>query len=50
MAQAPVYKGAGTFTSGTGALSVPLPTNAIEGDLLVLFAESENQDIATPTT
>ena len=48
MAIVPTYVGAGTYTNGTGALSVPEPSGVQNGDLLVLFCESENQDIATP--
>lgn len=50
MSTTPTYVAAGTYTTGVGALSVPMPAGIQAGDLLVLFAESENQDIATPTT
>lgn len=45
----PTHVGKGTFTSGTGALLVPAPAGIQNGDLLLLFVESANQVIATPT-
>lgn len=49
MSTFPTYVAAGTYTTGTGALSIPAPAGIAEGDLLVLFVESENQDISTPS-
>ncbi|HEX9896685.1 MAG TPA: hypothetical protein VGA85_03385 [Dehalococcoidales bacterium] len=45
----PTYKGAGTFTSGTGAITPPMPTGAAApaaNDILLLVVESENQPIS----
>lgn len=49
MTSIPTFVAAGTHVHGTGALSVGLPTGWAEGDLLIIFAESENQNISTPT-
>lgn len=43
------YVGAGTFTSGSGALTVPLPAGATTGDLLLMGVESANEAVATPS-
>jgi len=45
----PTYQGKGTFTSGAGALSVPVPAGYQDNDIFILFVESENQAIATPS-
>lgn len=54
----PQLVGAGTFTSGTGALSIPLPAGALgpqdsdklkNGDLLIMACESANQAFTTPS-
>lgn len=47
--QIPTHVGKGTFTSGTGALSVPPPGSLAADDLLLLVVESANEAIATPT-
>ena len=39
----------GAFTSGTGALNVPVPTGYEINDLLLLFITSANQAITTPS-
>lgn len=46
---APYYYSAGTFASGTGALSVSIPAGYVAGDLFLLLVESANQGIATPS-
>lgn len=40
----------GTFTSGIGALSVPMPASITTNDLLLLFIESENQTHTIPNS
>lgn len=45
----PRYIGKSAFTSGTGALTVAALTGTQAGDIIVLFAESANQTISTPT-
>lgn len=47
--QIPSFVAKGTFTSGTGALSVPPPAGIQDGDLLLLFVESANEAITTPS-
>lgn len=49
MAHVPTYVGKGAFQSGTGALTVPVPSGYRSNDLLLLAVESENQTINTPT-
>lgn len=44
----PTFQAIGTFTSGTGALSVPVPVGYQNNDVFVLFVESANEAIATP--
>ena len=44
-----IFVAAGTFTSGTGALSVPPPAGILNKDLLLLLCQSANQVIALPT-
>jgi hypothetical protein len=46
---APTFVDKGTFTSGTGALSVPPPASYQDNDVFLLFVESANEAIATPT-
>src|SRR5688500_11199076 len=48
-AHQPVYVAKGTFQSGTGALTVPMPTGIRNDDLLLLVVETANQVITTPT-
>lgn len=50
MGAVPYYINAGAFTSGSGAISVPIPTGAgyTDGDLLVLLVATANQAITTP--
>lgn len=43
------YQAKGTFTSGPGALSVPVPAGYQDNDVFLLFVESANQAITTPT-
>ena len=45
----PTFQAKGSFTSGVGALSVPVPTGYQDDDVFLLFVESANQAIATPT-
>lgn len=45
----PSFVNAGAFASGTGAISVAPPSGIAEGNLLLLFVESANQAIATPS-
>lgn len=45
----PRYIGKGAFQSGTGALTVPAATGIRAGDIIVIFVESANQAITTPT-
>lgn len=45
----PRYISKGAFQSGTGALTVPALTGTQAGDIIILFAESANQTINTPT-
>ena len=47
----PTWKAKGTFTSGTGALTVPWPTSGTYavGDFALLFIHSANETIATPS-
>jgi hypothetical protein len=44
----PTFVAKGTFTSGTAALTVPVPAGYQDDDLFLLFVESANQAIATP--
>lgn len=48
-AAVPTYQAKGTFTSGAGALSVPVPVGYQDNDVFLLFVESANQAITTPT-
>jgi hypothetical protein len=48
-AQIPTFVAKGTFTSGAAALTVPQPAGIQAGDLLLLFVETANQAMATPT-
>jgi len=48
-ANAPKFRSAGDFISGTGALTVTLPTGWQEDDLFLLFVETANQAVSTPT-
>lgn len=43
------YVGVGAFTSGTGAITVPMPTFIQTGDLLLLFVETAREPVATPS-
>ena len=45
----PRYIGKSAFASGTGALTVAALTGTQAGDIIILFAESANQTINTPT-
>lgn len=45
----PVFVAAGTFQSGTAALTVPPPAGYLAGHLLLLLVESANQAIALPS-
>lgn len=45
----PRYINKTAFQSGTGALTVPALTGTQAGDIIILFVESANQTIATPT-
>lgn len=45
----PTFQAKGTFTSGSGALSVPVPSGYQDNDVFLLFVESANEVIATPT-
>lgn len=45
----PTYVDKGTFTSGTGALSVPAPAGIQANDVLILAVESANEAITTPS-
>lgn len=48
----PTYKGSGTFTSGSGAITPPMPTGGAApaaDDILLLVVESENQAISLTT-
>ncbi|MBI4386742.1 MAG: fibronectin type III domain-containing protein [Elusimicrobia bacterium] len=45
----PVHACKGTFTSGSGALSVPVPTCYADNDVFLLFVESANETIVTPS-
>lgn len=45
----PRYIGKSAFASGTGALTVAALTGTLAGDIIILFAESANQTISTPT-
>lgn len=42
------YVGIGAFASGTGALSVGVPSGYQDGDIFVLAVESANESVATP--
>ena len=46
---APRYIGKSAFASGTGALTVAALTGCRAGDIIILFVESANQNINTPT-
>ena len=50
MGAVPYYINAGAFTSGSGAISVPIPTGAgySDGHLLILLVATANQAVATP--
>jgi len=43
------YLGKGTYTSNAAALSVPFYTGYAAGDIAILCATTDNQDITTPT-
>jgi hypothetical protein len=43
------YSAKGAFASGTGALTVAVPTGYAAGDLLLMVCESANQTFTTPT-
>ena len=43
------YEAKGAFASGTGALTVAVPAGYQDGDVFLLFIESANQTIATPS-
>ena len=43
------YVAAGTFASGTGAITVTVPSGYQNDDLFLLFVESANQAIRTPS-
>jgi hypothetical protein len=45
----PTYVNKGTFTSGTTSISVPMPASIVAGDLIIIFAESANETINTPS-
>lgn len=45
----PTYVGKGTFASGTGAISLTVPTGIINDDLLIIICESANQAITAPS-
>lgn len=49
MAHRPTFVAKGTFASGTGAIIPGLPAGIRNRDLMLLFVESANQAIATPT-
>ena len=42
------FQAKGAFTSGAGALSVPVPAGYQDNDVFLLFVESANEAIATP--
>lgn len=44
----PTYVGGGTFTAGTGALSVPWPAGIADNDAAFLAVNSANSSVATP--
>lgn len=44
------YVKQGTWTAGTGALSVPPPAGVTAGNLLLLLVSTANDAVATPTT
>jgi hypothetical protein len=44
----PTFVNKGAFTSGTGNITVTLPASIAAGDLLLLFIESANEEVATP--
>ena len=46
---APRYIGKSAFASGTGALTVAALTGTVAGDVILLFVESANESISTPT-
>lgn len=46
---APTFVNKGAFASGIGALTVAQPADIAAGDLLLLFVESANQDVAIPS-
>src|SRR3989338_10866506 len=48
-AAAPAYRASGTFTAGTGAITVPYPASMLANDVCMLAVESENQNIALTT-
>ena len=45
---APSYRNKGTFTIGTGAISVPVPATYSAGDILILLVNTANEAVATP--
>jgi hypothetical protein len=44
----PTFVSKGTFTSGTAALTVPVPSGYADNDIFLLFVETANQAITTP--
>lgn len=46
---APSYRNKGTFTIGTGAISVPVPATYSAGDILLLLVNTANEAVATPS-
>lgn len=45
----PAYRASGTFTSGTGNITVPYPASMLANDVCLLTVESENQPITLAT-
>lgn len=45
----PAYRASGTFTAGTGAITVPYPGTMVAGDVCLLVVSSENQAITLTT-
>ncbi len=45
----PFVKGVGAAVAGTAGITITVPSTRATGDLILIFAESENEDIATPT-
>jgi len=48
-AAVPSFQAKGTFASGTGALTVSVPAGYADNDVFLLFIESANEAITTPT-